>query len=65
MKQIINCESNEIVERELSDEELLQQIEDEKSVIKAKGEEAKKAKFREAVLDRLGLTEEEAKALFQ
>jgi len=67
MKQIINCETGEIVERELSEEELTQEIKDRKETEKTQTEQARqleaKAAARLAILDRLGLNEEEAKLL--
>lgn len=63
MKTIVNCQTGEIIERELTDEELAQQVEDEKLVAKAEAEAATKAAARQAILDRLGLTEDEAKIL--
>lgn len=66
-KIIVNCENGEIIEREMTEEELAQQVEDEKLAAKAEAEtEAEiKAKVaaRQTILDRLGLTEEEAKLL--
>lgn len=63
MKRIINCETGEVVERELTDEELAQQVEDEKVIAEIQAEAEAKAAARQAILDRLGLTEEEARLL--
>jgi adenylate kinase len=63
MKRIINCETGEVVERELTDEELAQQVEDEKVIAEIQAEAEAKAAARQAILDRLGLTKDEAKLL--
>ncbi len=62
-KLIINCETNEITERELTAAELKQQIKDEAEV-QAKLDEAEaKLNAKAALLDKLGITEDEAKLL--
>jgi hypothetical protein len=66
-KSIINCENGEVIVRELSAEELAQQAIDQATTqaeaeLKA-AELAAKAQARQAILDRLGLTEEEARLL--
>jgi hypothetical protein len=67
MKKIIDCETGEVVERELNAEEMAQQEVDEadlaavEALIKAEAET--KATQRQAILDRLGLTEDEARLL--
>lgn len=67
MKRIINCETGEVIERELNAEELAQQEIDEanylanKEIVDAEAE-VKEAQ-RQAILDRLGITSEEAKIL--
>lgn len=63
MKQIINCETNEIIERELNAEELAQQAIDEAAEAARQAEAQAKANARQAILDRLGLSEEEVKLL--
>jgi hypothetical protein len=63
MKRIINCETGEVVERELTEEELAQQVEDEKVIATIEAETKAKAAARQDILDRLGLSEEEAKLL--
>ena len=63
MKKIVNCETNEIIERELNAEELAQQAIDEQMALELKAEKQAKAAARQAILDRLGLTEEEARLL--
>ena len=63
-KTIYNVETGEIIERNMTDDELLQRQADEAKAV----EEAKaKAKVDEAkllLLEKLGITEEEAKLLF-
>ena len=63
MKYIVDCETNEVIERELTQKEIEQEAIDraEASVREAKLEA--KAAARQAILDRLGLTEEEARLL--
>ncbi len=67
MKTIVNCETGEVVERELNAEELAQEVIDNK---RAEAEAKKidaankaKAKAKAELLDRLGITEDEAKLL--
>jgi hypothetical protein len=66
-KLIINCETGETVERELNKAEKDQQKIDEANIAAAKAivdAEAKaKATAKQAILDRLGLTADEAKLL--
>lgn len=62
-KIIVNCETGEIVERELNDEESAQQAKDEQTAEQRQTEIEAKAAARQAILDRLGLTEEEARLL--
>jgi len=66
-KLIINCETGETVERELNKAEKDQQKIDEDKIAQAKAvidaEAEAKATARQAVLDRLGLTAEEAQLL--
>lgn len=67
MKTIIDCETGEILERELNAKELKQQVADEKEAdaIKAaaQAEAETKAAARKEILDRLGITAEEAALL--
>ena len=63
MKTIINCETGEILERDLTEEELAQQAIDEAARTVKAAEQAAKAQARQALLDKLGITEEEAKLL--
>ena len=66
-KLIINCETKEQIEVELTDEEVAQLEADRQAAEARKAEEesakAAKAATKAAVLERLGLTEEEANAL--
>lgn len=66
-KIIVNCETGEVTEVELTAEEIKQREADAKAAAEAKAaEEAAQAELaatKAAVLERLGITEEEAKAL--
>ena len=63
-KLIINCETGEIVERELNKAEKDQQKIDEAEIARLKAEADSKETAKAAILDRLGLTADEAKLLF-
>ena len=66
MKPIIrihNTETNEVIDREMTDQEFTQ-YEAEQTIVAARIAEAEtKATVRQAVLNRLGLTEEEAQLI--
>ena len=62
-KLIINCETGETVERELNKAEKDQQKIDEAQILALKAEAEAKETQRLAILDRLGLTADEAKLL--
>lgn len=66
-KIIVNCETGEVQEVELTAEEIAQREADAKAAAEAKAAEeaaaAELAAKKQAVLDRLGITEDEAKAL--
>jgi len=62
-KLIINCETGETVERELNAQELSQQVIDEAEIAAQQAEATAKAAQRQALLTRLGITEEEARIL--
>jgi vacuolar-type H+-ATPase subunit H len=66
-KLIVNCETNEITERELNADEIAQQEIDEAKIAAAKlisdAEAEAKETQRQALLSRLGITEEEARIL--
>ena len=66
MKTIINCETGEILERELNAEEIKQQAADEKEYAKAQKVEADKIAAKQsaqAKLAALGLTPDEVTAI--
>jgi hypothetical protein len=67
MKTIINCETGEVIERELNAEEIAQQEIDEAEIAaaeaKIKAEAEAKAAQRQLILDRLGLTVDELKTI--
>lgn len=63
MKRIINCETGEVIERELNDEELAQQAIDEAKYLELKALENERDAQRQAILDKLGLTADEAQLL--
>jgi hypothetical protein len=63
MKQIINCETGQIIERELNTSELKQAEIDAKASIEQKQMAATQSVAKQAVLQKLGLTSEEAKLL--
>lgn len=68
MKTIIDCETNEVIERELNAAEIKQQKIDEAAItaqIEAEAEEvAAKAEAKAELLTKLGITAEEAALLF-
>jgi predicted metal-dependent HD superfamily phosphohydrolase len=61
--KIHNIETNEIIEREMTTEELAQWEVDKVNAEAIKQAEATKAAQRQALLDKLGITEEEARLL--
>ena len=61
--KIANLETGEEIEREMTDAELAQREADKSEAAAKKAEIAAKAANRQAILDRLGLTEEEARLL--
>lgn len=63
MKKIINCETGEIIERELNKAEKDQEKLDSAIIKAEKAEKAEKETQKEALLLRLGLTSEEAALL--
>lgn len=58
-----NCETQEIVEREMTEAELEQAAADEARAADKAAKAAEKAAARVALLDRLGITEAEARLL--
>ena len=67
MKKIINCETGEVLGRELTADELAQQEIDEANTLAEKAAQAAeaqaKAQAKAALLAQLGITEEQAKLL--
>ena len=67
MKRIVNCETGEVIEREETAEELAKyKIEEEAELARIEAEKAEaeaKAAEKQALLDRLGITADEAKLL--
>jgi hypothetical protein len=67
MKKIIDCTNGEVVERELTDDELTQQEIDAANSLaekaKQQAEAQAKATAKAALLDRLGISEDEARLL--
>lgn len=63
IKVIHNLETGEIIEREMNSAELAQKAKDEESYKASLDLLAEKAAKREALLERLGITEEEARLL--
>ena len=63
MVRIHNAETNEIIDREMNDEEYSQWEIDKANNEAAQSEAEAKAAQRQAILDRLGLTSEEAALL--
>lgn len=66
-KIVVNCETGEVQEVELTAEEIAQREADAKAFAEAKAKEeadaAAKAAAKAELLDRLGITEDEAKLL--
>lgn len=58
-----NCETGKITQRELTAEELTQAQADAATTATRQAEEAAKAATRKALLNKLGITEEEARLL--
>ena len=63
MKTIVNCETGEVVQRELNAEELAQIELDATNAAARQAEAEAKATAKAALLTRLGLTAEEAQLL--
>ena len=64
----VNCETGEVIERDLTPDEIAANeaaaVEAEANAKKAEAEARANAKSKQAVLDKLGLTADEAAALF-
>ncbi len=63
MKKIIDCTTGEVTERELNAEELKQAKLDEAVIAAQKAEAQAKATQKAALLERLGISEDEARLL--
>lgn len=63
MVRIHNQETNEVIDREMNDAEFAQYEADQAAEIVRQAEAEAKAAQRQAILDRLGLTSEEANLL--
>lgn len=61
--KIVNVETGEEIEREMNEAEFAQYEADKAAGEQRKAEEAAKAQARQALLDKLGITEDEAKLL--
>jgi hypothetical protein len=62
-KLIVNCETGETTERQLNKAEKDQQVRDEAKIAAIKAEAEATATARAAILERLGITAEEAALL--
>jgi hypothetical protein len=60
MKTIVNLETGEVTQRELNAEELAQQAIDEATFNAREQSKAEQAAAKQTLLDKLGITEEEA-----
>jgi hypothetical protein len=63
MVRIHNIETNEVIDREMNDAEFAQYQADQAAQAAAKAEAEAKETQRQAILDRLGLTADEAKLI--
>ena len=63
MVRIHNVETDEIIDREMNDEEFVQWEADQAANAARLAEEQAKAAQKQALLDRLGITQEEAQLL--
>ena len=61
--RIHNCETNEIIDREMNDTEFAQYEADKATELAKQAEAEAKAAEKQALLDRLGITADEAKLL--
>ena len=66
-KLIVNCETGEVIERELNAEEIAQQVADEAFIAEKQAPLIAEAEAKEiakaAILDRIGLTADELKTI--
>lgn len=63
MVRIHNLETNEIIDREMTDDEFAQYQADQEAEANRKAEASARETARQALLDKLGITAEEAKLL--
>jgi len=63
MIRLHNIATNEVIDREMNDEEFAQWQADQEAAAARQAEEAANEAARQAILDRLGLTADEAKLL--
>jgi hypothetical protein len=63
MRTVVDCETNEIVEREFTAEEYAQKEIDTQKQLSLKVEDKAQATAKAELLDRLGITEDEARLL--
>jgi hypothetical protein len=63
MKQIINCETGEVIERDFNEEELAQVEIDTEMIAESNAIIEDKAATKAALLERLGITADEAALL--
>ena len=61
--RIHNIETNEVIDREMTDSEFAQYEADQEAEAQRQAEAQAKAAARQAILDRLGLSEQEARLL--
>ena len=61
--RIHNTETNEVIDREMNDAEFAEYKKDQAEIAAAKAEAEVKASAKAALLDKLGITAEEAKLL--
>jgi len=61
--RIHNSETNEIIDREMNENEFLQYESEKELEFERQSQEQAKVAARQAILDRLGLTEDEARLL--
>ena len=65
MKRIINCETGKITERDLNKDEIAQMQIDAEKVLIAKNDQQERELAKKFILDKLGITADEAALLIQ
>jgi len=63
MVRIHNVETNEVIDREMTDDEFAQYQADQATEVARKAEAEAKAQVKAAILDRIGLTADELKTI--